>query len=246
MKTTEVKKFAVFDIDGTVIRWQLYHAIVHELAKMGAMGPKADLLIRQARMNWKQRLHHDSFHDYEMVLVEEYRKARHQIKISDFETAVDTVFDAYKDQVYNYTRDLIKRLKGEGYMLFAVSGSQQEIVEKFGAYYGFDDVIGSSYTRTPDGKLGETAYSPVLDGKGPALKKLIDKHGVSLAESYAIGDSLSDAVMLEMVERPIAFNPDDNLYNKARSEGWDIVVERKNVVYQLRKSDGSYLLAATN
>ena len=30
-----MNKFAVFDIDGTLIRWQLYHAIADELAKSG-------------------------------------------------------------------------------------------------------------------------------------------------------------------------------------------------------------------
>jgi HAD superfamily hydrolase (TIGR01490 family) len=237
------RKFAVFDIDGTIIRWQLYHAIVHELAKMGAMGPEADARIKQARMTWKQRLHHDSFHEYEHVLIDEYHAARQMIKASDFDAAVDTIFETYKDQVYTFTRDLIKKLKGEGYLLFAVSGSQQEIIEKLGAYYGFDEVVGARYSRTDAGMLGPTEDSPVLSGKGPALQALIDKHNVTLEGSYAVGDSLSDAAMLEMVEHPIAFNPDDNLYQRARSEGWDIVIERKNVSYHLKNSDGTYILA---
>src|SRR3546814_11785501 len=29
----DMKKFAVFDIDGTLIRWQLYHAVVETVAK---------------------------------------------------------------------------------------------------------------------------------------------------------------------------------------------------------------------
>lgn len=240
------RKFAVFDIDGTIIRWQLYHAIVHELAKMGAMGAEADARIKQARMTWKQRLHHDSFHEYEHVLLDEYRAARQIIKASDFDEAVDIVFETYKDQVYTFTRDLIKKLKVEGYLLFAVSGSQQEIVQKFGEYYGFDDVAGSQYGRKPDGTLDETIHSPVLHGKGPTLQSLIDKHQATFKDSYAVGDSLSDAAMLEMVEHPITFNPDDNLYQRARSEGWDIVIERKNVSYHLKKTDGTYLLAETD
>jgi phosphoserine phosphatase len=49
--------------------------------------------------------------------------------------------------------------------------------------------------------------------------------------------------MLEFVEHPIAFNPEDTLFEKAKTAGWDIVIERKNVVYTLKEKDGSYLLA---
>jgi phosphoserine phosphatase len=32
------KRFAVFDLDGTLVRWQLYHALVDRLAKKGYLG----------------------------------------------------------------------------------------------------------------------------------------------------------------------------------------------------------------
>jgi phosphoserine phosphatase len=49
--------------------------------------------------------------------------------------------------------------------------------------------------------------------------------------------------MLEYVEHPIAFNPEIRLFNEARNKGWKIVVERKNVVYELEANHGSYVLA---
>lgn len=53
--------------------------------------------------------------------------------------------------------------------------------------------------------------------------------------------------MLELVDRPVAFNPNDELFEVAQARGWEIVIERKNVAYQLKKdSDGSYVLAKTN
>lgn len=241
------RPFAVFDIDGTVLRWQFYHAIVHELGRRGSLGAEADEKIREARLTWKKRAHQDSFHDYEQTLVNIYREARANISAADFDAAVEQVFETYKDQVYTYTRDLIKKLKAEGYLLFAVSGSQQEIVEKFGAYYGFDDVVGSRYERTADGKLGKRLFSPVKEqGKGPVLQELIDKHGATTKGSYAVGDSASDIAMCEMVDNPLAFNPDNSLYKVAREKGWNIVIERKNVIYSLKPYDGTYILAETD
>jgi len=39
--------------------------------------------------------------------------------------------------------------------------------------------------------------------------------------------------MLEMVERPICFNPNQKLFEAAKRHDWPIVVERKDVVYEL-------------
>ncbi len=237
------RKFAVFDIDGTVLRWQFYHAIVHELSNSGFLGEELSKKIRDARFTWKQRAYTDSFHDYEQTLVESYREARANISVEAFDAAVDKIYETYKDQVYTYTRDLIKQLKSEDYFLLAVSGSQQEIVEKFGAYYGFDAVVGSKYARTASGKLGERISSPVKDGgKGPVLQQLITEHGLEVAGSFAVGDSTSDAAMLEMVEHPIAFNPDKSLFKIAQKHGWKIVIERKNMTYELESRGGDYRL----
>lgn len=240
---SDPRPFAVFDIDGTILRWQFYHAIVHELAKSGLLGQEAHQKIREARLTWKKRAYQNSFHDYEQLLVDTYLEARNNLKVSDFDAAAERVFETYKDQVYTYTRDLLKKLKAEGYLLFAVSGSQQEIVSMFGEYYGFDDVVGSRYARTPDGMLGKRLFSPVKEqGKGPVLQDLIDKHNATTKGSYAVGDSASDAAMLALVDNPIAFNPDKNLLDLAKQHGWNIVVERKNVIYELGVKDGNYQL----
>ncbi len=235
------RKFAAFDIDGTLIRWQLYHAIVEELITQKLISADASQRIDDARKTWRNRMH--SFSEYEEILVSVFRASRSSIRTDAFDKAVETVFETHKDQVYTYTRDLIKSLKAKGYLLFAVSGSQQEIVEKLGDYYGFDDVIGSQHERMPNGMLGDAIFSPVVHGKAGALKKLCDKHGITYEDSYAIGDSLSDTAILELVGHPIAFNPDQSLFRIATERGWKIVIERKNVIYELEKSNGSYLLA---
>ena len=49
--------------------------------------------------------------------------------------------------------------------------------------------------------------------------------------------------MMELVEQPIAFNPDQKLYARARNESWKIVIERKNVIYEMEPHGTTYLLA---
>ncbi|MCA9348552.1 HAD-IB family hydrolase, partial [Candidatus Saccharibacteria bacterium] len=74
------------------------------------------------------------------------------------------------------------------------------------------------------------------------LTKLIDKHGLSTEKSLAVGDTKSDIKMLEMVEQPICFNPSQELYDEARKRGWKIVIERKDVIYELTPEAGVFKL----
>lgn len=238
------RPFAVFDIDGTLIRWQLYHAIAEALAKRGHIDTKTHQRIKDARMLWKKRTHGEAFGDYQTELIAVYEKLLLDLSVRSFNEAVQAVFDEYKDQVYIYTRELIKRLKKDGYLLFAISGSQIEIVSKIAKYYGFDDYVATVYAHEKDKFTGSVTIH--LGGKHAVLQELMAKHHASLAGSVAVGDSASDISMLEMVEIPIAFNPEKKLFDCAKNNGWKMVVERKNMVYELENQNGRYVLVKTS
>lgn len=234
------KRFAAFDLDGTLIRWQLYHAIADSLARRGHINPETYQKMRDARMDWKKRTG-STFGDYEKQVIQTYETVLKTLSFQQFDEAIQTVFDEYKDQVYTYTRNLIKDLKSQGYLLFAISGSQKEIVEKIANYYDFDDFVGTDYFREEDKFTGDKFVAS--HSKDSVLKELATKHSAEFDGSIAVGDSESDIPMLELVERPIAFNPEAELFKYAKDKGWGIVVERKNVIYRLDKNGEVYELA---
>ncbi len=238
------RPFAVFDIDGTLIRWQLYHAVADALVKLGVVEAGTYEAIRGARMSWKTRQPGTSFRDYELELIRVYEEVLADLTVSQLDRAVQAVFGEYKDQVYTYTRQLIEGLKKDKYILFAISGSQIEIVELIAKHYGFNDYVGTVYERSGEKFSGQKMVAS--HDKAKALRSLVKKHKLIYEKSMAIGDSLSDAAMLELVEIPIAFNPDKDLFERAQQEGWKIVLERKNMVYELEKVDGKYQLVKTN
>ncbi len=239
------RPFAAFDIDGTVIRWQLYHAVADKLAKQGALDSDEFATVRAARMTWKNRTSELSFNKYEQHLVALINRAITNINVQDVEQAYQEVINEYRDQVYTYTRDLIKRLRAQNYLLFAISGSQAEIVKLLAEHYGFDDYGGTVYEQVNGNFTGKN--QPLRSDRKPAfLKKLAKKHNATWQGSIGIGDSDSDVPMLSIVEQPIAFNPSKQLFQHAQKHQWRVVLERKNMVYEMEARDGSYVLAQTN
>ncbi|MDZ7744181.1 MAG: HAD-IB family hydrolase [Candidatus Saccharibacteria bacterium] len=207
-----MKKFAAYDIDGTLIRWQLYHVLVDKLASEGALGKDAKRLLREARMVWKRREHADAFKEYESTLIKIYENALHNISTKEFDKLVTGVIDEYKDQTYVYTRDMLRTLRSDGYFLIIISGSHHELIEQIGKYYGFDDWIGTRYLRDKGAFSGEKELAS--RDKASALRKLVEKHSLTYDGSVGIGDSKSDVAMLELVEKPTAFNPDELLLRR--------------------------------
>lgn len=234
------KKFAVFDIDGTLVRWQLFHTIVDQLARQNSIDLDEHARMTDLFTMWKKRAGSDSFRIYEEATLHTWYALLKNLSYDEYLKAVDIVFETHKDNVYTYTRDLIKSLKSHGYLVIAISGSHQEIVDKIAEYYHFDFAVGSVYS-TKKGSFTGDEVTPVTD-KGIVLKKIIAEHDLSLKDSIAVGDTASDAKMLQLVEKPVAFNPNESLLEIARSNNWKIVVERKNVIYELESAENNYYL----
>lgn len=237
------QKFAAFDIDGTLFRSGLYREVAYELMKMGAV--PADVFEETTVKNreWRHRSHGNAFEEFELLLTDRFDRLLPKIRIDDFDEAAQMVLEKRADNVYVYTRNLIKRLKDEGYFLIAISGSQVELVEPFATKYGFDTWVGQQWERGEEYFTGNVIKTHT--GKDKILRDIVERYNLTFEGSYAIGDSNGDTGMLEIVEHPIAFNPTHELSEKAIKNGWQMTVERKNVIYTLQKGEhGSYVLAS--
>jgi phosphoserine phosphatase len=130
------------------------------------------------------------------------------------------------------------RLKEAGYQLIAISGSPQEILDLFLKPLGFDRAWGTVLAKDArDRYTGEVLENP-FGNKRRVMEEVMEEFlanaEAGLEDSVGMGDTLSDVGFLEMVETPIAFNPNRGLFEVARQWGWPIVVERKDVIYNLQ------------
>lgn len=235
------KRFAVFDIDGTVSRTSLYLASVHAMMRRGIISKTDAHTIEDSLQHWLARSDDQAFEAYSRVCIEVLDKALPSIKVSAYEEVVAEVLERFGHKIYRYPRQLIADLKAKGYLIFAVSGSEQALVSRFCLQHGFDDFIGNSFEH--DGNYFTGAVGTTYKDKQIYVEELRQKHGCILDDSIAVGDTHGDIEMLAYVEQPIAFNPNQTLFAYAKAQGWKIVLERKNMIYELELHDGSYLLA---
>ena len=240
-----MKKFAAFDIDGTLFRSGLYREVFYELYKMGVLPNDLTEETTEKHRTWRHRVRGNAFEEFEQIMVDGLDSFLTQLKTADYDTAAHRVIKKKADNVYVYTRDLLRRLQKEGYFTVAISGSQQELVEPFAAHYGFDAWVGQEWERKGEYFTGKVIKTHT--GKDKIIKKLMKEHNLTLEDSYAVGDSNGDSGMLAIVDHPIAFNPTHELLEKALQYDWKVVVERKSTSYELeRDHDGRIVLANTN
>lgn len=225
------KKLAIFDIDGTVFRKNLHFELIDELSWRGIFSKDARKILVRIYANWLE--HRGTYEEYRKKIISTYEKELKGCSQKDVIEASRKVADFNKDRVYIFTRDLIKKLRKEKYTIIAISGSPIEIVKEYNKYMKFDEVFGSVYETNGKGiYTGKTIFEPVKH-KGHLVGQYISEKSLTLEGSIGVGDTESDISFLKMVSRPIAFNPNLNLERVARRKNWRIVVEKKDVVYDI-------------
>jgi len=225
-------KLALFDIDGTIFRSSLLIEFINGLVEAGIFPEQARKGMEGAHLAWLDR--RGNYHDYLMKVVKVHLKYIKGKKWSDVEKVVKKVIATHEDRVYRYTRDLVKALKNKGYLLVSISGSPVYMVKRFARHLGFNYAFGQ-ILEIKEGKFTGKIVNKDFYDKEKVLDSFIKQEGLDIdwKNSVAIGDTNNDIPMLQMVGRPIAFNPNRTFANYAFKHGWEVVVERKDTIYKV-------------
>jgi HAD superfamily hydrolase (TIGR01490 family) len=228
-----MKKVAFLDVDGTIFRSSLLIELVQQLIVEGIFPNTASEVYEVSHRRWLNR--EGSYDDYINDVIVTFLDNIKGVHYGDFADVGRRVVAAQSKKVYRYTRDLIDELKRDGYFLIAISQSPKTILDDFCAQYGFDKVYGRVYEIGPQDRFtGAVSEEHLIKNKANIVKRVFDKHPELTREgSIAVGDTDGDIPLLESVERPICFNPNQSLYTQAKRNGWEVIVERKDVIYRL-------------
>ncbi len=225
-------KLAVFDIDGTIFRKNLHFELINELSWMKVFPKEVREKLTDIYSSWLE--HKGTYEDYKRALVDMYAEYIPGVTEADVKKAAEVVVPFHAERTYVFSERLIKELRKQNYFLLVISGSPKEIVEEYNnKYLHFDLALGTEYEKDSEGKYtGKEVYAPVRF-KGKVVQEFVEKNNFSLKDSYGIGDTESDASFLQYMDHPIAFNPNQNLKTIAEQEGWRIIVEKKDVIYEI-------------
>lgn len=226
------RKVAFFDVDGTIFRSSLLIEIVEELIKRNVFSKESAAEFLKTKEDWINR--RGQYEDYIMAVVHSFEKHIKGVPYKTFMDIAEEMVEKNYKKTYIYTKDLVKKLKDKDYFIIAISQSPKGILDKFCKHFGFDKVYGRIYELGPEDQLtGKTMDEHIISNKGNIVRRAVEKENLTLKGSVAVGDTEGDIPMLELVDKPICFNPNQKLFRYAKINKWKVVVERKDVVYEL-------------
>lgn len=226
------RKVAFFDIDGTVFRSSLLIELVRAFIEKGVFSADAEKTYEKEYDAWSTRS--GSYEAYIDAVVHAFLHHLRGVHYGMLADVGRQVVEKNEHHVYRYTRDLILRLKNEGYYLVAISQSPKTILDAFCKGYGFDKVYGRVYEIGPQDRFtGTVVDEHLIANKANIARRVIEKENLSFDYALGVGDTEGDISLLELMHTAICFNPNNALYAHAKMMGWKVVVERKDVIYEI-------------
>ncbi|MEK7630830.1 MAG: HAD-IB family phosphatase [Patescibacteria group bacterium] len=227
-----MRKVAVFDVDGTIFRSSLLIELVDTLIAERVFPKSAARVYAKAKVDWLDRK--GDYEAYIMAVVRAFTLHIRGLSSDKLLRISQQVIDIHKHRTYRFTRELLSELGRKNYFLLAISNSPKDILDLFCREYGFDKVYGRMYELDGKGRFtGKVLNADLATDKAKLLLRAVAKENLTLKGSVGVGDTEADIPVLKKVDRAICFNPNKKMYQAARRNGWEIVVERKDMIYKL-------------
>lgn len=132
--------------------------------------------------------------------------------------------DVLKPAVYPGAFELIEKSRSLGLRQVVVTGALDLSVKPLMQYLGIEDYVANRLEFV-NGVATGRLLPPVLAAatKASWIRTFAEREGISLSDSFAYSDSMSDLPMLSVVGHPAAVNPDMRLRQTALHHDWPIL-----------------------
>ncbi len=121
-------------------------------------------------------------------------------------------------------RALVSRHRDRGDTLVIITSTNDFIAAPIATEFEIPHLIASQAELRAGRYTGRVVGIPCYrHGKVERLRAWMQEHGESLVGSWCYSDSHNDLPLLELVQHPVAVNPDEILRERAESLGWPIV-----------------------
>jgi HAD superfamily hydrolase (TIGR01490 family) len=120
--------------------------------------------------------------------------------------------------------ELVENHRSQGHELLIVTATNSFITRPIARALGISEllacegeIVDGRYTGEP---LGIPTYR---EGKVTRLREWLSLREVSMDGAWFYSDSHNDLPLLEVVDNPVAVDPDDSLLERAQREGWPVI-----------------------
>jgi len=213
---------AFYDLDGTLIRTNLVHVF-------GYYAKNDQGLFRSARSTaatilgiplffaadfYSRRLFNDLF--FQWYRGQSYDRLRY--------LADELHRRVIRPGIFPGARALIEQSRRQGLRQVVVTGALEVSIRPLLEEFGITEFVANRLELV-DGRATGRLAPPVMASATKALwiREYAEREGLSLNDSYAYADSISDLPMLSVVGHPTAANPDRRLASTARSHDWPVI-----------------------
>lgn len=217
---TLTQALAIFDLDGTLVRCQTQRCFLEHCRESGLISSVTRLKL----LLW--------FGLYKAGIVSEPRRAlEYAYRFAagwPLERLEQNAAECFNQLILPHLCPIItQRLEFErktGRHLLLVSNSIEPLVGAIARFLKFDGCIGTSLETENGYCTGRIAGSIVYGAaKVYLVRDYMVKNGLTLTDSIAYADHISDVPLLEIVTRAVAVSPCNKLQAIARQRNWEIV-----------------------
>ena len=206
-------KLTIFDLDNTILKGDSDYSWINYLIDLG----KVDKKIYEEKNQYFYDKYYEGDLDYdewaEFALSTIKGKSPDQIEelISDF------MIKIIEPMINIYALRLIHDHNHEHDIMLLASATNSVIVEPIAKRLGFQNIISS------EAEICDGVYTGKILG-APALGEGAYKKNISITEdSTFYSDSINDFPLLNVVENPVAVNPDNQLREISIKNSWKII-----------------------
>ncbi|GAA0968477.1 HAD-IB family hydrolase [Acrocarpospora macrocephala] len=213
---------AFFDVDNTMIRGASIYHFARGLASRGLFTTRD--LVRFAFGQAMFRVRGDENPEHVAKAKEMALAFVAGLKVEDVVRLGEEIYDeVMADRIWSGARALAQAHLDAGQRVWLVTATPVELAQVIARRLGLTGALGT-VAETDSGAYTGRLVGDLLHGpaKADAVRALARQEGLDLTRCSAYSDSANDLPMLSIVGHPYAINPDSELRDHAKAQGWAI------------------------
>ena len=213
---------AFFDLDKTLMQGSSGFQFARAVREAGMISRRQ--LVSDAIANIRFRLRGAGDDEAEALRIR-IATSLEGVRVRDLERLGVRAMQRILPRLYPKMLTIAYAHQDAGRPAYIVTAAAQGMAEVLARVMTFDGALGSALGEVEQGVYTGRTTGAFLYGsaKAVAIQQLAAREGFDLSACYAYSDSVSDAPMLRAVGHPVVVNPDSDLEQLAREEGWEIL-----------------------